>query len=192
MKKTGKEETVVEQQKTKACVTADPALKLRAEPDGEVLAKIPYREVVEVLELDWDTEWAKISYNGTVGYVMMKYIKITEGSESFVITAEPKTYKAKEEEKDPEKETGMFANVGEKIKGVTAVFCVIGMIVCGLAGLLALASGAVLQGLLIGGVGCLACWIGSLTIYGFGEIITELKKNNELNRQLLAELRKQK
>ena len=98
----------MEQQKTKACVTADPALKLRAEPDGEVLAKIPYREVVEVLELDWDTEWAKISYNGTVGYVMMKYIKITEGPESFVITAEPKTYKAKEEEKDPEKETGMF------------------------------------------------------------------------------------
>jgi len=52
-------------------------VKFRSSPssanDSNVIAKIPLGETVEVIE-DGDNGWSQISYNGTNGYMMTKFL----------------------------------------------------------------------------------------------------------------------
>lgn len=86
-------------------------------------------------------------------------------------------------------ESGMFSNVGTKIKEMTSVFCWIGIIAFVIAGIFLLAQNnayysTVGVGLTVMLVGPLVCWLSSLVMYGFGELIDEVKKNNRLLEQL--------
>lgn len=67
----------------------------------------------------------------------------------------------------------MFDNIGGKIKGVAAAFTWIGIALSSLTGLVVMFSNedTPLPGLLIIIIGCLASWLSSLTLYGFGQLI---------------------
>lgn len=52
-----------------------PALNLRQTPGGEVVAKIPYQAVAEVVEWPEEGEWALLSWLGRQGYAMKSYLK---------------------------------------------------------------------------------------------------------------------
>lgn len=69
----------------------------------------------------------------------------------------------------------MFENVGAKLKAYAKVICWIGIILSVISGIVLMADGyngsGVFPGLLIIIVGSLASWIGSLGIYGFGELV---------------------
>lgn len=81
----------------------------------------------------------------------------------------------------PEKEGGMFGNIGGKIQGVAQVVCWIGIITSVLAGIVLVATGDLaLVGILTALVGSIGSWVGSLFLYGFGELIlkaTEIARN---------------
>ena len=73
----------------------------------------------------------------------------------------------------------MFDNIGEKIKTFAKVVCWIGIIVSFIFGVL-LVNSSGLIGILTIVVGSLASWIGSFSLYGFGELIekaTEIAEN---------------
>ena len=96
-------------------------------------------------------------------------------------------------EKEAEEEaSGLFGNVGGKIKGATTVCCWIGIICCVLTGLVMLFGGAVIAGLLYGVVGSLLCWLVSLTTYAFGELLVVTQKNNQLLAEILKATKSQK
>lgn len=89
---------------------------------------------------------------------------------------------AQEEKEETPEEGAMFANIGGKIKSVATAACWIGILISVFAGIILLAAGdeGILYGLLIAGVGSLGSWLGSLTLYGFGELIvkvTQIEKN---------------
>ena len=70
----------------------------------------------------------------------------------------------------------MFDNVGAKIKSVAVTVTWIGIILSCVSGLIVMVSngdngGLFFSGLLIIIVGCLASWLGSLALYGFGQLI---------------------
>ncbi|MBP3656739.1 MAG: hypothetical protein J6K32_08595 [Clostridia bacterium] len=87
----------------------------------------------------------------------------------------------------------MFSNIGTKIKSITKSFCLIGMGLSIVGGVLCIISGLVIgegslvwSGLLIG-LGCaVACWLSSLTLYGFGELI----ENSCIQTELLLRMEK--
>lgn len=93
----------------------------------------------------------------------------------------------------------MFDDVGNKIKGVASVLCWIGIICSILLGLILISGGAslnsgyysngagtalIIEGLIVMVVGCLFSWIGSLMVYGFGELID----NSNASHQKLGRL----
>ena len=93
---------------------------------------------------------------------------------------------------------GIFGNIGGKIKTVTKASCYIGMVLCVIVGFVVLISSSdrsyydksnsgLITGLFLLFGGPLACWLGSLMTYGFGELIDEVKKNNRLLEQVLGE-----
>lgn len=79
----------------------------------------------------------------------------------------------------------MWNNIGHKIKVLAKVICWIGIILSVLIGILAIGTGGalraygysyntgsnILTGILIIVLGALGSWLGSLTLYGFGELI---------------------
>ena len=67
----------------------------------------------------------------------------------------------------------MFDNIGGKIKTLALVCTVIGMIASVLWGLILLSERMVLLGVFVAGLGCLASWISSFLLYGFGELIEQ-------------------
>ena len=80
------------------------------------------------------------------------------------------------------KKSFLFSNVGKKIKTVAVVFCWIGIIAAVLAGLAMIGVGLLMSDLedkiamILGGigvalVGSVMSWLGSLVIYGFGELV---------------------
>lgn len=82
--------------------------------------------------------------------------------------------------------SGMFANIGGKIKGLAIFATVVGIIAGIIVFISMVIEEEVLLGLLVGAVIAISSWIGSFVIYGFGESITtsqsilrELKKLNE-------------
>ena len=64
----------------------------------------------------------------------------------------------------------MFKNIGKKIKGLSTMICIIGIIVSIIGGLACMYVHFALF-ILIAGVGSLLSWIGSFFMYGFGELI---------------------
>lgn len=84
----------------------------------------------------------------------------------------------------------MFNNIGGKIKTAAAVTCILGMIASVIWGII-LFSRSFLIGLLVMGLGGLFSWLGTFTLYGFGELIEETRRNREINQQLLAALKPQ-
>lgn len=89
---------------------------------------------------------------------------------------------AKEKPVAEEEAGAMFSNIGNKIQSVAQVFCWIGIAISVIAGIVLLGTdeGLILAGLLVATVGSLGSWIGSLFLYGFGELIvkiTQIEKN---------------
>ena len=164
-----------------ARVTSTTGLNIRNTPGGEVLCAAKYDTVVKVLDWDSDATWAKVDMDGVEGYAMKEFLCDVNDT--------PKPVTSPEE---PEKETsgGLFANIGDKIKSVTVFFCVMGCVVSVLAGLVMLTNDAVGAGLATMVLGCAFSYIGSMAMYGFGELICTNKKQNELTRALIEELKK--
>lgn len=80
----------------------------------------------------------------------------------------------------------MFSNIGNKIRVLAKVICIIGMVLAGIVGLIIMISGFAMLGnryttgagvgLIIGGlvyaaIGALFSWIGSFVLYGYGQLI---------------------
>ena len=90
----------------------------------------------------------------------------------------------------------MFDNIGGKIKTLATVVCFLGIGASIIAAIALWAQNdrytptiALGFGVLIGG--CLASWIGSFFMYGFGELIEETTRNREINYQILLKLDKE-
>lgn len=80
----------------------------------------------------------------------------------------------------------MFDNVGGKLKKVAQVVCFAGMVMYTVVGILLIVRESVGYGLLAIVFGCLVSWIGSLCLYGFAEIIINVKiiaKNTKSNNK---------
>ena len=93
---------------------------------------------------------------------------------------------------DKDEGSGMFGNIGGKIKAAATVFCWIGIIVCVVAGIVLISNDSPKTGLLILFGGPLASWLSSLAMYGFGELIDEAKKNNALLKEIRDSLAQKK
>lgn len=86
-------------------------------------------------------------------------------------------------EKQDSGETGMFANVGQKIMDLASLVCWMGIILSILTGIIMMAAELVLPGLLIGVVGSLGSWIGSWFTYGFGQLLETTKQIEKNTRK---------
>lgn len=69
----------------------------------------------------------------------------------------------------------MYNNIGGKIKNLAELIAIFGIIGFVIAGLVVMANAGFLAGLLMAGLGALGSWIGSFTLYGFGELIENTK-----------------
>lgn len=67
----------------------------------------------------------------------------------------------------------MFRNVGQKIKTVAQVFTWLGIVASAFGGIVLIVDGGweLQLGLLVMVGGALLSWLGSLTLYGFGQLI---------------------
>ena len=67
----------------------------------------------------------------------------------------------------------MFQNVGQKIKTVAQVFTWLGIVASVFGGIVLIVDGGweLQLGLLVMVGGALLSWLGSLTLYGFGQLI---------------------
>ncbi len=85
----------------------------------------------------------------------------------------------------------MFDNIGGKIKGLAKFVCWAGILACAIGGIAMIVQGSEINsyysqpgtGLIVGGVvvmllGSVLSWLGSLTLYGFGELIEQTVSNN--------------
>lgn len=83
----------------------------------------------------------------------------------------------------------MFKNIGGKIKGLAKFICWVGIIVSIIIGVAMIAGAKQSNGLntytnnsmIVGGIlvivfGILASWVGSFTLYGFGELVDNSSK----------------
>lgn len=182
---------MTEIQRKKARVIAHPSLNLRDKPSGETLVRIPYSHVVNVIDWDTNPEWAYVVYGEQVGFVKNSYLKeLAEGEDEHLLveeSEEPQPPQTEKEEKE-EEEAGIFANSGEKLKKVTKVLFVLGVISMIMLGIGLAVTGNVFQGIIIIAAGCLSMWVNSLVTFAYGEIVIELKKANQLNRQILEKM----
>lgn len=64
----------------------------------------------------------------------------------------------------------MFDNIGEKLKGLATVECLVGIVGSVISGLVMCFNDMILTGLLTAGLGSLAAWIASWMTYAIGEI----------------------
>ncbi len=92
--------------------------------------------------------------------------------------------------------SGMFANIGGKIKAVATVFCWIGIIASIIFAIVLFSQdnryvSTILPGILCLLLGPLLSWLSSIALYGFGELIETNQENNRLMTELLSEVRKQ-
>ena len=73
----------------------------------------------------------------------------------------------------------MFSNIGGKIKKLAVVLCILGMVASVVCAVFCFVNSGRRQDLTLTGVlilvaGCLASWIGSFFVYGFGELIEKV------------------
>lgn len=87
-------------------------------------------------------------------------------------------------------DSGMFSNIGEKIKTFATVVTIIGIIAGTITCISMLIQEMILEGLLIGAVIALASWISSFTLYGFGELISTSRDILRNINKILKEIKK--
>ena len=75
----------------------------------------------------------------------------------------------------------MFNNIGGKIKGIASLSCYAGIGGSVLMGLLLLMTPFGVIGILVAVFGSFSAWIGSLAVYGFGQLI----ENSDIQRGYL-------
>ena len=70
----------------------------------------------------------------------------------------------------------MFKNIGDKIKSLAEVICILGIISSFVIGciLMAIDLDFFLKGILTIVLGSLASWIGSFVLYGFGQLVDDV------------------
>lgn len=74
----------------------------------------------------------------------------------------------------------MLEDIGGKIKKLAVVTCISGMIASVIWGFVLFAD-SVPIGLLVMAVGCVCSWVGTFTLYGFGELIEETRRNPKIS-----------
>lgn len=98
----------------------------------------------------------------------------------------------KEEDELFIREEGMFANIGEKIKGVakfiTAVGIIMGIII--FAAMSFIDESMILIGLFVGTMVAILSWVSSFALYGFGALISSSKNTERLLQETLKEIKK--
>lgn len=82
----------------------------------------------------------------------------------------------------------MFTNIGTKIKTTAKVFAWVGIILSVLAGVALTMSAGFIGGILVAIVGSLLSWVGSLALYGFGELV----ENSDILTNLAVKADRQK
>ena len=85
----------------------------------------------------------------------------------------------------------MFTNIGNKIRTLAKVLCIIGIVLAALSGLIMMISGISMLGysytagagvaLIFGGLvsaalGALLAWVGSFVLYGYGQLIHSVQQ----------------
>lgn len=89
----------------------------------------------------------------------------------------------------------MFSNIGGKIKGLAVVICILGIAASVLGGIALISANSrynptATAGWIVLIAGSLGSWIGSFTLYGFGELIEKTCENNEALLWMKAEMQK--
>ena len=91
-------------------------------------------------------------------------------------------------------EKGLFANIGEKLKGwakATAVLGIVfGIITC--ISVFAFGEELILIGVIAGVFEILSAWAFALILYAFGELVQNSKESKEIQQQILIELKNKK
>ena len=82
----------------------------------------------------------------------------------------------------------MFSNIGEKIKTLAEVICIIGIVVSIIAAIVMFSNSEIGLGFLLLILAPLLFWISSFTLYGFGEIIVLLKQNIDKQTEIIKKL----
>jgi len=87
----------------------------------------------------------------------------------------------------------MFDNIGGKIKGLAVVICILGIAASVLGGIALISANSrynptATAGWIVLIAGSLGSWIGSFTLYGFGELIEKTCENNEALLWMKAEM----
>lgn len=83
----------------------------------------------------------------------------------------------------------MFDNIGGKIKDFAGVICLIGIGLSVVLGFIIILSYNVAIGIAIAGAGSLSSWVGSLLVYGFGELVDNSKKTAANSEEIKIYLR---
>lgn len=98
----------------------------------------------------------------------------------------------KEEDELFVREEGMFANIGEKIKGVakfiTAVGIIMGIII--FVAMSFIDESMILIGLLVGTIVAILSWVSSFALYGFGTLVSSSQRTERLLQEILKEIKK--
>ena len=85
----------------------------------------------------------------------------------------------------------MFSNIDSKIKVLAIVCSLLGMIESIVSGVLVIVYSAAWIGVIIILLGCLLSWVGSFTLFGFGELISyniEIKNKISAQNKMLGAL----
>lgn len=88
-------------------------------------------------------------------------------------------------------ETGMFANIGEKIKAWAKAITVIGIIsgIITVIATLIIDESMLLAGVVAGVIEVVSAWSMALILYAFGELVANSKESKNIQQQILDELR---
>lgn len=82
----------------------------------------------------------------------------------------------------------MFSNIGEKIKTLAEVICIIGIVASIIAAIVMFSNSEIGLGFLLLILAPILFWISSFTLYGFGEIIVLLKQNIDKQTEIIKKL----
>lgn len=82
----------------------------------------------------------------------------------------------------------MFSNIGEKIKTLAEVICIIGIVTSIIAAIVMFSNSEIGLGFLLLILAPILFWISSFTLYGFGEIIVLLKQNIDKQTEIIKKL----
>ena len=83
----------------------------------------------------------------------------------------------------------MFNNIGGKIKSIAKICCILGMLIYVAMGVFIAVFSNVMYGVFVAVGGCLVAWLGTVAIYGFGELIETTMDNNHQLRKIEKHLR---